>query len=57
MYPVAWGEALRESEYTQWIYVEFVEWIKMSNKDEIDYLIGRWGLAGLTVASVCRRMA
>ena len=20
LYPVAWGEALRESEYTQWIY-------------------------------------
>mgnify|MGYP000396988142 FL=1 len=34
LYPVAWGEALRESNIPSGYIAEFVEWNKM-NKDEI----------------------
>ncbi len=32
MYPVAWGEALRESEYTQWVYSGICGMNKMEEK-------------------------
>ena len=32
MYPIAWGEALRESEYTQWVYSGICGMTKMEEK-------------------------
>lgn len=33
MYPIAWGEALRESEYTQWVYSEVLGMSEYMNKN------------------------
>jgi glycerol-3-phosphate dehydrogenase len=44
--PVAWGDALRESEFTRWVYQGFAVW-RRSNTMKFDTVIVGGGLAGL----------
>lgn len=44
--PVAWGDALRESEFTRWVYQGFAV-LRRSNTMKFDTVIVGGGLAGL----------
>jgi glycerol-3-phosphate dehydrogenase len=44
--PVAWGDALRESEFTRWVYQGFAVW-RRNNTMKFDTVIVGGGLAGV----------